>query len=293
MTHYIHDEKNNRIEGLSKEEIYALLAAAIQQGQLPSVDADTAFVTMFKSIVDGQTYKMGFCTQAQYNAMEAGGTLEANALYIITDDTSYDDIITYIDNIKADLLDAIGANAANITNLENNKVNKYGTFETLTSFINNAGNVEINSRNTDNTYQCYIDVQAGGIDFYKKANGNVTSFDIFELAAGVIIPINVPITQNKTIDITNYGAGLYVVVVENNDGSPKYYTRLMTIVDSGTVTYSSAVKYAHDLIATNSSLVIEINGYYYKESGEQNAAINILSSAASLKFISCKQLIKF
>ena len=53
MTHYIHDEKNNRIEGMSKEEIYALLAAAIQEGQLPSVDEDTAFVTMIKSIVDG------------------------------------------------------------------------------------------------------------------------------------------------------------------------------------------------------------------------------------------------
>lgn len=99
MAHYVHDEKNNRIEALSKEETYALLAAAIQQGQLPSVDEDTAFVTMFKSIVDGKTYKMGFCTQAQYNQLEAGGLLETDAYYIITDDTSYNDLLIEIENL--------------------------------------------------------------------------------------------------------------------------------------------------------------------------------------------------
>ena len=86
MAHYIHDEKNNRIEGMSKEEIYALLAAAIQSGELPSVDEDTAFVTMFKSIVDGKTYKMAFCTQAQYNELKEAGELVVDALYYITDD---------------------------------------------------------------------------------------------------------------------------------------------------------------------------------------------------------------
>lgn len=104
MAHYIHDEKNNRIEGLSKEETYALLAAAIQQGQLPSVDEDTAFVTMFKSIVDGKAYKMAFCTQTQYNELETNNLLEADALYIITNDATYDDIETAIENIN-DTLD--------------------------------------------------------------------------------------------------------------------------------------------------------------------------------------------
>ena len=123
MTHYIHDEKNNRIEGMSKEEIYALLAAAIQQGQLPSVDADTAFVTMFKSIVDGKTYKMAFCTQAQYNQLEAQGLLEVNAYYVITDDETYDDLIVYIDSIKSkienDLEATINGINERLTNVEN------------------------------------------------------------------------------------------------------------------------------------------------------------------------------
>lgn len=125
MAHYIHDEKNNRIEGMSKEEIYALLDAAIQQGQLPSVDADTAFVTMFKSIVDGKTYKMGFCTQAQYNELEAQGLLVADAFYIITDDKTYDDIETYLENLTAEddqLKDTLAA-LANLINTK--KINIY------------------------------------------------------------------------------------------------------------------------------------------------------------------------
>ena len=101
MAHYIHDEKNNRIDGMSKEEIYALLAEAIQQGQLPVLDQDTAFVTMIKSITDGQAYKIGICTQAQYNQLEAQGALEVGALYIITDDTSYNDIVAQLNNLNS------------------------------------------------------------------------------------------------------------------------------------------------------------------------------------------------
>lgn len=126
MAHYIHDEKNNRIEGMSKEEIYALLAEAIQEGELPSVDEDTAFVTMFKSIVDGKAYKMGFCTQAQYNQLEAQGLLVADTYYIITDDTTYDDIIAYIDNKETSLLENISTKVAinfNNGDIENNITN--------------------------------------------------------------------------------------------------------------------------------------------------------------------------
>ena len=103
MATYGHDEKNNRIETMTKQEIYALLAEAIQEGQLPQVDQDTAFVTMFKSIVDGKAYKMAFCTQAQYNELEANDELETDALYIITDDASYDDLVTALNNLSNDI----------------------------------------------------------------------------------------------------------------------------------------------------------------------------------------------
>ena len=100
MAHYVHDEKNNLIDALSKEEIYALLADVIEQGELP-IAQNEAFVTMFKNIVDGNPYKIAFCTQAQYNELEALGEIEEDTLYYITDDTTLDDIEAYLDNLTA------------------------------------------------------------------------------------------------------------------------------------------------------------------------------------------------
>lgn len=97
MAKYVHDDLNNRIESMSKEEIYALIDAVIESGELPT-ELQEAFVTAFKSIVDGKAYKMAFCTQAEYNELEAQGELVADALYIITDDSSYDDLVELINN---------------------------------------------------------------------------------------------------------------------------------------------------------------------------------------------------
>lgn len=141
MPNYAHDDNNNRIETLSKEEIYALLAAAIQQGQLPILEQDTAFVTMLKSILDGKAYKVAFCTQAQYNELEAEELLEADTYYFITDDTSYDDIVETIDNILVDInnLDS------RVTTLESKRVTGSITYSssssTLMSLIETHPNV--------------------------------------------------------------------------------------------------------------------------------------------------------
>lgn len=98
MSNYARDELNNLVETLSKEEIYSLLAAAIEQGKLPSVDTPTAFVTMIKSIVDGKAYKQAYCTQAQYNELVAEGLVQANTVYYITDDDSYNELVNAINN---------------------------------------------------------------------------------------------------------------------------------------------------------------------------------------------------
>ena len=95
MAKYVHDDLNNRIESMSKEEIYALIDEVIESGELPT-DVQAAFVTALKSIVDGKAYKIGFCTAAQYNELVAQGQLQEDALYIITDDSTYDDIIALI-----------------------------------------------------------------------------------------------------------------------------------------------------------------------------------------------------
>jgi len=129
MAFYAHDDLNNRVETLSKEGIYALLAAAIQQGQLPQIDQNTAFVTMIKSIVDGKAYKQAYCTQAQYNELVAAGTVEGNTMYIITDDDSYTTLVNMINQLNEnvsnyiDSLDDINANI-NYTKIDNEVVGR-------------------------------------------------------------------------------------------------------------------------------------------------------------------------
>lgn len=103
MNHGFNDSNKGKVEVLSKEESYALINQVIQQGQLPSVAEDTAFVTAIKSILDGKDYHLAFCTQATYNELEQAGELIADCLYIITDDSTYDDLAETIQDLQNDL----------------------------------------------------------------------------------------------------------------------------------------------------------------------------------------------
>ena len=100
MAYYVRDNNNNLIEGLSKEEIYALLDEAIRTGQLPSVDDETAFVTKLKCSVTGVSSSVAFITEAKYNELRTGGLLKANTLYFITDDTTEDTLENAIAQAK-------------------------------------------------------------------------------------------------------------------------------------------------------------------------------------------------
>ena len=104
MAYYVRDNNNNLIEGLSKEEIYALLDEAIRTGQLPSVDDDTAFVTKLKCSVTGVASSVAFITEAKYNELRTGGLLKANTLYFITDDTTEDTLENAIAQAKQEAI---------------------------------------------------------------------------------------------------------------------------------------------------------------------------------------------
>lgn len=101
MAHYVHDDLNNRVVAYSAQEFLNVLAQAIEDGDLDDITADSAFITMIKSVTDNTTYKIGFCTQAVYNELEAQGQLESNTLYFITDDSSYGDLETAISNLAS------------------------------------------------------------------------------------------------------------------------------------------------------------------------------------------------
>ena len=104
MAYYVRDNNNNLIEGLSKEEIYALLDEAIRTGQLPSVDDDTAFVTKLKCSVTGVASSVAFITEAKYNELRTGGLLKPNTLYFITDDTTEDTLENAIAQAKQEAI---------------------------------------------------------------------------------------------------------------------------------------------------------------------------------------------
>lgn len=137
MGYYVRDNNNNLIEGLSKEEIYALLDEAIRTGQLPSVDDETAFVTKLKCSVTGVASSVAFITEAKYNELRTGGLLKANTLYFITDDTTEDTLENAIAQAKQEAVNEAKVGMATLPEAYQN-TNNYNVVEfASTSFFTN------------------------------------------------------------------------------------------------------------------------------------------------------------
>ena len=100
MKHVINDNDKNKYEAYDKTEVLAVIQEAISSGELP--EEINGLVLTFKNPVDNQGYKIAFCTQAKYNELEAGGQLEVNCLYYITDDSTFDDWNTIITQLQTD-----------------------------------------------------------------------------------------------------------------------------------------------------------------------------------------------
>lgn len=111
---YVLDDKNNKVEGLDKQGVLAVLEQAIENGSLESIASDSAFVDKLKCCVNGATYKVAFITQAKYNELKAEGELITNCYYFITDDTTCEDI----DEQLANLTEAVNALIPKVSALE-------------------------------------------------------------------------------------------------------------------------------------------------------------------------------
>lgn len=137
MAYYVRDNNNNLVEGLSKEEIYALLDEAIRTGQLPSVDEETAFVTKLKCCVSGVSNSVAFVTEAKYNELRTGGLLKPNTLYFITDDTTEDTLENAIAQAKEEAINEAKVGMTTIPEAYQN-TNNYNLVEfASTSFFTN------------------------------------------------------------------------------------------------------------------------------------------------------------
>lgn len=92
MKHVIDDTNKNKFEALDKSEVLAAIQQIIEEGEIPQELMNGVALTL-RNPIDNQDYKIAFCTQAKYNELEAGGQLETNCYYYITDDTSWDDFL--------------------------------------------------------------------------------------------------------------------------------------------------------------------------------------------------------
>ena len=99
MKHIIDDADKNKYEAYTKEEVLEVIQEAISSGELP--EEINGLVLTFKNPVYNQAYKIAFCTQAKYNELVAGGLIEENCYYFITDDTSYDDLENAIATLQS------------------------------------------------------------------------------------------------------------------------------------------------------------------------------------------------
>lgn len=91
-------ESNCKFETMTKEQILAAIAQAIETGSVG--DVDTGFVTKLKDMNYGTALTVWIGTRAQYNAITERAK---NCLYIITDDTTSEDMLKACQQALADV----------------------------------------------------------------------------------------------------------------------------------------------------------------------------------------------
>lgn len=88
-------DSNCKFETMTKEQILAAIAQAVETGKIGNCDA--GFITKVKEQNSGGYVTFWVGTQASYNALD---NIEQNCLYIITDDTTESDIMNSLQDIK-------------------------------------------------------------------------------------------------------------------------------------------------------------------------------------------------
>lgn len=86
--YYCFCEDNCKFETMTKEQILAAIAQAVETGSIGN--CDTGFITKVKETNSGNYITIWVGTHAQFNAIETKAT---NCLYIFTDDTTTADIL--------------------------------------------------------------------------------------------------------------------------------------------------------------------------------------------------------
>lgn len=151
MKYYLLDENKNLVEGFDKEGFLALLEQAIENGSLEGIDENSAVASKIKSVLNGTTHHIEFVTQAQYNQLVSSHQLVTNTYYFITDDSSFDDLETLVNDTKErvdeieyikDITDASDPNTAIFGSDDKQTLIKNGGSKDL-NVVTNDGNKRI------------------------------------------------------------------------------------------------------------------------------------------------------
>lgn len=95
-TYYVLCADNCKFEGMTKEQIITAIANAT--GVIPeAIDVDAAFITKIKEMNANEQLKFWVGTEAEYNAISE---LQDNTLYVITNDSTIDDITAVINGFR-------------------------------------------------------------------------------------------------------------------------------------------------------------------------------------------------
>lgn len=93
MTFYVVQKDGVKVEGLTKEQIYELISGTT--GKTPQ-GVDEAFITKLKELNKNGNVSIWVGSSAEYNAIEVK---DQNTLYVITDDTFYEDVQSTLDDL--------------------------------------------------------------------------------------------------------------------------------------------------------------------------------------------------
>lgn len=118
MTSYVIREDGVKIEGLTKEQIYELINGTT--GEVPE-GVDEAFITKLKELNKGGNASIWIGTNTEYNMLE---TKDQNTLYVITDDTYYEDTAEHLEALDS-RMDAVEEGFTNFQNGMNNQFNSF------------------------------------------------------------------------------------------------------------------------------------------------------------------------
>lgn len=132
ISYYVLDDNDCKHISLTKEQIYAAIAEAIETGTI--TDVDTGFVTKIKEMNADKLLSFWIGSSAQYNTLAK----DPNTLYILTDESTLGDAVEQVDAL-ATQLDVFMTNTTNIedelatdiSNLEGNLENVESAISTL------------------------------------------------------------------------------------------------------------------------------------------------------------------